>query len=503
MQTIVTIVAMAMIAGGSSEAGPKRPRRRPVRTHQRHKPKPKPAPAPTPAPTPAPPPVPATKDTPPAAVYGTGTWKTTIAVTLRDKAGEHADKVAELPVGTEVTVVGENGRWLRVRAAGHVGYLTRTTIASDAPAPAIDPAAAPPAPTETDPTPRKRWGADRRAASSEGSGLFVGVTAQRVSVLSEPRTGAASVFEATRGTRLAAIETRDGGWIHVRDDAGHDGWITRAAVDNSTANVALDDKPAVALTAEPATPDRAPVRVERRFAITAGAALGYRSVGMDFTSNGSVGLSNYLVSADAAAVDVDVDVATRVTSRLHAGGDVRIQGGTSSGSGISYAGPSRAGGDIPFKTLAVDAGARVGTQRGVFGIAARAGVHYDAFLADEVANAARLPRESLFGVTGGARVRIAPPRSRVTVGLRFDMLVLGTRSQTSGLEDGTSSDAGALWAGATIRIALGRHLSLLSAYDFGRATTTWSGMSVRFADVTAAKRVDSTQTVQIGVAAEL
>ncbi len=500
MRLLVTITMVSAIVAGSADAGRKRPRRRPARTHHKPKPKPKPKPQRAPAHKPS-------ADTPPDPTYKTGTWKTTIAVTLRDKAGEHAAKVADLPVGTEVVVVAEDGRWLRVRAAGHVGYLTRTTIASDAPPPApvldtlptTEPAADADAPT---PDPSKRWGADRLAASREGSGLFVGVTSPTAVVLAEPATGAAPVFQAPRGTRLIAIETR-GTWIHVRDDAGHDGWIARAAVDNSTASVALDDKPAATLVTTEATPERTPLRIERRLAITAGAALGYRSVGMDFTSNGSVGLSNYLVSADAAAVDVDVDVAMRVTSKLIAGGDVRFQGGTSSGSGIEYTGPSRAGGDIPFKTLAIDAGARVGTQLGVFEVAARGGVHYDAFLADEVANAARLPRESLVGATAGARVGIAPPRSRVTVGLRFDMLVLGSRSQTSGLEDGTSSDAGALWAGATIRIALGRHLSLLSAYDFGRATTTWSGMSVRFADVTEAKRVDSTQTVQVGIAAEL
>jgi hypothetical protein len=113
-----------------------------------------------------------------------------------------------------------------------------------------------------------------------------------------------------------------------------------------------------------------------------------------------------------------------------------------------------------------------------------------------------LPRERLLGATIGARIEIVPPRSRIAVTARFDVLAIGSRAQTPGLEDGQSSTAHALWGGLSVRYTLG-WLSPFVALDFGRATTTWTGMSVREPGVTNAQRVDSTQLVQLGISAEL
>lgn len=432
---------------------------------------------------------------------------------LRKTPGERAPTVATLPPNTAIVIEKEDGRWLRVRAGKHVGYLTRTTVTDIsltlpvAPEPTPTPDLVAADPIER-PAERARWGADRVAATKVGgSGLFVDVTVATASLFAEPRAGAAKVADVARGAKLAVIENANASaaWIHVRDDAGNEAWISRADIDNTTtAAVAISGSLEPQGPTTVGTIDPIVRAATGRVRITAGAAIGYRSLGMDFTSNGAVGLANYVVSADTPAADLGVDVVMRV-SKLRVGFDGRVQLGTSSpGSGIEYTGPTRAGGNISFSTVAADAGARVSIQTGrAFELGVRAGFHYDAFMASDVANAGRLPREHLIGATVGARVEIVPPRSRVHVGLRVDALAIGKRSQTVGLEDGTSSDAGAVWAGATIRIAIRRHLSLLSGYDFGRATTTWSGMSVRFSGVTEARRVDSTQTVQIGLAAEL
>ena len=77
--------------------------------------------------------------------------------------------------------------------------------------------------------------------------------------------------------------------------------------------------------------------------------------------------------------------------------------------------------------------------------------------------------------------------------------MFGRRRQTAGLEDGTDSTARAVWAGVTARFAFGRRFAILGAYDFGRATTEWSGMSTREPGVTSARRVESTQLVQVGL----
>jgi hypothetical protein len=137
--------------------------------------------------------------------------------------------------------------------------------------------------------------------------------------------------------------------------------------------------------------------------------------------------------------------------------------------------------------------------RRMFEIAARAGGHYDAFITTHVENAGTLPRERLLGATLGARVDIVPPGSRVSATLHADALVVGSRKQTPGLEDGTSSTARAVWGGLTARFQLGKRFAVNAGYDFGRATTEWSGMSVREPGVTSARRIDSTQLVRIGI----
>lgn len=431
-------------------------------------------------------------------------------VVLRKKPGERQAAVAKLPAGTVVVIEREDGRWLRVRAGNRVGYLTRTTVADGEPKPATPPPPVADAPASIEPRPEpraegptQRWSVDRVKATRAGSsGLFVGVTAASATLHADKGAAAAKLAQVERGTRLAVIDATDPGWIHVRDDAGRDGWIARADVDNGTASVAIVDPavPATAVAAS-ATTVRPP---SGRFVARASAAVGYRSLGVDFTSNSTAGLANYLVSADAAAADAELDLVAKLSSRLRLGIDGRVQLGTSSpGSGIEYQGPSRAGGKIPFSTFAADAGVRIGMRaKRVFELALRGGIHYDAFIARDLDNAGKLPREQLVGATLGARVGIIPPASRVNVDLRIDVLALGSRGQTAGLEDGASSTADAVWAGATTRILLRDHLSFLLAYDFGRATTEWSGMSVR-TGATAANRVDSTQTVQIGLAAEL
>jgi hypothetical protein len=244
---------------------------------------------------------------------------------------------------------------------------------------------------------------------------------------------------------------------------------------------------------EPATAPPLGVRVD--------VGLGYRSLGYDFSSNGPGGLSNYLVSADAAAVSLLVE-GRRPLGRIIVGGDAEASASTSS-PGIAYMGPSGPAGTIPFSTVSARGGVRAGTALDLYELALRAGIHYDAFLAHDVENVGKLPRERLLGVTLGLRAQIAPPRARVAVALRCDALALGNRRQTPGLEDGADSTAHALWAGATIRVGLARHLALVFAYDFGRATTHWTGMSVREPGVTDASRVDSSQLVQLGVSAGL
>ena len=340
--------------------------------------------------------------------------------------------------------------------------------------------------------------------------LFIDVVTDRAALRAEPRPDAAEVAGLARGTRLTVVDAAsDPAWIHARDAAGHDGWIGRAQIDNGASSVVVTGVDLVELRGiETARDDRgAPPPPAARLALRADLGIGFRALGMDLTSNAEGGLTNYVVDAGAVAATLDGDAALRLGGALFAGADLRVSASDSS-PGIDYPGPTAPAGKIPFHTFATDAGARIGARlRRVFDVALRAGVHYDAFLTRSVANAGMLPRERLLGATLGARVDIAPERSRFAVTARFDALVIGGRAQTDGLQDGTSSSAHALWGGLTMRYALGHtlghRLAVFGGYDFGRATTRWSGMSVRQPGVTRTSRVDTAQLVQLGVSAEL
>ncbi len=356
-----------------------------------------------------------------------------------------------------------------------------------------------------------------------------------VAVADTRRTTEAVTLRAKPGERQAAVVTvpvgavvtvleEHGRWIRVRVGKARKakvGWVTRTTLAAPAAATS-------ATPADPTAPDAAwtaressvapvspaakavaraggapPGSPPARLAVRATVGIGYRSLDMRFASNGGGGLANYLVSADAAVADVEAELIARPRSRLVlAAIDGRVRMSYSS-PGLDYMGPTLPAGEIPFTVFEAEAGARLGVHHGAFDAALRGGLHYGAFLAEEIANAGRLPRERLFGATAGVRADIAPARSRVVVSLAFDLLVAGDRQQTPGLEDGQTSDAGALWTSATVRYRLDQRWSALGTLSFTRATTSWRGPSVRQPDVTAADRVDRSEIVQVGVAAEL
>jgi SH3-like domain-containing protein len=401
--------------------------------------------------------------------------RTTESVTVRKKPGEKEPAVVTVPANTEVTVLGEEGRWLKVKVNGAVGYITRTTIT---------------APDVSDTPTSGGWSSQRK-----GDELFIEVPVDGW-LATEPKPSAAKVSDVPKGAHLIVIDATTPGWIHARDDQGHEGWIARTSVENGATAVTISgvDLQGTAETYVRPAPSALAIRAE--------VGLGYRSLGMDLTSNAEGGLTNYLVDADAAAAVLDLGATYRLDG-FFVGGDVRTVVSEAS-PGIDYPGPTAPPGKIPFSTFATDAGVRAGIHvHDAIDLALRVGGHYDAFVTKMVDNAGMLPRERLLGATVGLRAEIVPPHTRFGATLRFDLLAVGSRAQTPGLEDGTSSTAHALWGGLVVRYQLSDHVSPFVAYDFGRATTSWTGPSVREPSVTNASRVDTTQLIQLGVSAEL
>jgi Bacterial SH3 domain len=349
-------------------------------------------------------------------------------------------------------------------------------------------------------------------------------TLEDVTLRKKPGEKEAAVARVSANTPVTVLAV-EGRWLLVRVNNAS-GYLTRTTVSEPDAVAAepagrwsasrrgdgkLDGKLGAGAVGaglqnqplEPARAALAPRAPSGTLAMRADLGIGFRALGMTLSSNAEGGLTNYVLDADAAAATLDVDVAIRLAGRVFVAADARAAASASS-PGIDYPGPTAPAGKIPFRTLASDAGVRIGLRaHHMFDLAVRAGGHYDAFVSASVKNAGKLPRESLAGATLGGRADIAPEGSRFTVTARFDVLVLGARTQTPGLEDGTASTSRALWGGLTMRYALGSHVAVFGGYDFGRASTAWSGMSVRQPGATRTQRVDTTQLVQLGISTAL
>lgn len=409
-------------------------------------------------------------------------WHTTEAVVLRKKAGEKEDAVARLAANTPVEVLGEDGRWLRVRAGTAIGFVARTTV-TDGTAPRGGAT--------------QRWSASRRGATQA---LSVEVTVPAAALHAAATPTAPTIADVTRGARLIVVDAATTpAWIRARDEGGHEGWIARTDVDNGASGVTVTGADLQGVGLERSSFDRA---ATTPVAIRAAVAVGYRSIGMTLSSNASGGLTNYVVDADAMAATAEVDAIVR-RGRWFAAVDVHSELANAS-PGIDYPGPTGPSGKIPFSTFEADLGARIGLRaRDTFDLAARLGGHYDAFMTKSVDNAGMLPRERLVGATAGLRVEATPRRSRFGIAGRFDYLVIGSRAQTPGLEDGASSSAHAVWGGVTFAVQIDRRFAIITAYDFERATTRWSGPSIREPGVTDAERIDNIQLVRVGLSSRL
>jgi len=415
-------------------------------------------------------------------------YKTGEAVVLREKPGERQAVVARLPAGTKVDVDREQGRWRHVRAGGKSGWVTRTTLVGGPPPNDVGAAG--------------KWSANVRGAATAAANtdaLTIEVIAEAATLRGEPNANAPTVGDATPGARLAVLDARtQPGWIKVRDAAGLTGWIERDHVDNGDADAAFQRPlPGAAGGGDAIRPP------PRGVALRGAARIGYRSLDMAYRSNGGAQFANYVLSSEATTLDLDGDALLRSHSRrLGIGFDARFRLSYSA-PGIAYVEPSGMTSRIAFSMIEGDAGVRAALRVGVADVAFRTGYHYGAFLVKDVENVGKLPRERLQGLTAGSRVDVRPADSRFGISTRLDVMLVGRRAQTPGLQDGTSSTARALWFGFGVHYTLSRRMTLEATFDYERATTGWTGMATRTPGATAAHRTDTTQLIEIGLSTEL
>ncbi|MBL8619639.1 MAG: hypothetical protein JNK64_00015 [Myxococcales bacterium] len=392
-----------------------------------------------------------------------------VEITLRKLPGENQDAVATYATGVTVEVLEIKGRWIKIKIDKSVGWVPRTKLS--------EPAAAAAAPADAGPRSHR---------------LGVQVRQPDAAIRARPEAGAPVVAPVAPGAALTVLAGDTPGWLHVDDGHGHAGWIAAAAVADVGAGAPVVDAP------PPARPAAAP-RARGAWTLRGTAAIGYRSIDQRFTSNATGGLANYAISADASAAEVGVAALPRL-GKLRLGVDAAARF-TSSDPGIDYPGPTLAPGEIPFTMFEARGTARVGYRLGPVTPQLRLGGFYGAFLADEVANAGRLPREALWAATAGLGVEVAPPRAKVTIEARGDVALVGARAQTDGLADGMSSSVGAQWFELRLAYAVAPHVAVVAGFTYERYATDWAGASERWAGVTEAHRLDHAQLVSFGIGA--
>lgn len=387
---------------------------------------------------------------------------TRVEVVLRAKPGDNQDPVATYAAGAAVTILETQGRWLRVKIGDSVGWMPRTKLVAEA-APA---AAAPPA----------------RALT---------VTLSTAAPLRQAPDDTAAVIATVAAG--ATVEVVDGGrprWLEVRGEAGR-GWLATAALTG-------------AVTAPPPPIDRPPPRRAlprpRRLELDGGLALGYRSLRQSFASDATGGLADYQLDADAAALTGRARAIARPRGALVV--ELELRGALAySDPGVAYPGPTLPPGDVPFSLVSGELAVRAGLTRGPATLTVGGAALYQAFLPAEVANAALIARERLLGAAVDARLELAAPRTAARVGLGGQWLAAGDRAQTPGLRDGATATPRQLALTVDVRYPVGRHLDLSAGLLYQRAATAWTGMSERWADVTAAERVDRWVGVELGLGA--
>ena len=471
--------------------------------------------------------------------------------------GEQSRVVTRVRAGKEMTVLGSKNRWLKVRVNGRTGWITRTNTRSvalseaaprtkrkkpfvegrstrrgfrgKAPADRVGADATDESFIEDDEgrmsaRERRRAAAKRKRAQAReqrnvrdeeidedeldeaedeellddeeiadeeeaDSSETVVVKVARLQLREEPSARSERIDSVRKGARLLVIE-RDGDWIMVESEGGETGWVKSSAVESGSSGGGA-------------------TYAREKFAKRASAGLGYAVLGQTFASDGMDPRSNYRISSGAAVIGLGGEGIYDYSKKFLLGGDLAYRFHYASpGIRYSYDGESA---NIGFKTHQLDIGALGGYKLpGSSGMAAfaRLGYHYERFGVDNVEdftqNLAYLPSEILQGVTVGGMFDAPMITDKIAARAGIDALVIGSRAQTLGLQDGADSSAFALWLSAGVQYAFRPNLKFTGGYQLAYSKTTWTGvaegsMRPHAADSTGAQRSDTAHLFSVGV----
>ena len=310
--------------------------------------------------------------------------RTTRKTKVMARPGETGRVLTRVDSGTRLTVLARKGRWIKVRANGRTGWITRTSAAATRSArknvrrtrrrPFVEGRSTRRGFSGSGPA--DRVGADatddeeeiiedeveeerarpkrrakksskrsRRTASRDEdmddmddmgdmdedfedeeeapapSPKMVQVSVEETELLTKPSGKAKNVAWVEKGQKLVVLES-DGEWMLVESPDGDEGWIRS------------DDVKSAGYTY--------PKMLKR-----GGASLGYTSMGSLFASDGQGDLANYKITTAAASLAVGGDVLYRYSDKYILGVDARYIG-TRASPGIRYVDADGNAADIGF-----------------------------------------------------------------------------------------------------------------------------------------------------------
>lgn len=460
---------------------------------------------------------------------------------LRADADRKSRRVALIQANRELTVIEKKGSWYRVRSGAKSGWIHRSDLrggrnsernraartgtsndrAGSATAePPSESAALAAGPDDSSGDPPADPKAQKRACRKgsvwcdrEGEAMRVIVVVSRAKAFKEPQEDEDIAFLATQDQELMVIGYHRPDWMYVQTLDGKLGWIRKDAV-RETGNLGRAREPSAFDT--PRTVDDDATRVTRReerepppslladegpsrTRVRLGMALGGALLGRSFVPD-NLAQAGYEISSPALVTTLSGDLRYLLSGALHLALDGNFSMLAGLG-GLTYEPASGNAIDVGnYVQHRTELGVALGYDVEQWGGYVRVGGLVDTFYVNDLLNAAALPRERLISPTAGLQLAVRPA-SALELGLRGDVLLLGTLAQTQRREDGEFDGLFALSAQVDAGYALMERVALQAGFRIDRVSPSWAGASVRAAGVQGASRTDQILRFLVGVQA--
>lgn len=453
---------------------------------------------------------------------------------VHQQAGENSRVVITVKAGQAMTVLTKTGRWVKVRVKGRTGFVPRTTIEGDSDGdddiqrntrrrPFVDGRSK--GRTFGGEGPEDRVGADAtdgggddggddgaddgddgdakpvrkpkakprnddedfdggdddgdasddRSTSEDDDDRIRVTLTSRVVLRADPNKKAAKILKAEPGDRFFLVEKR-GKWSLVEtEDGDKSGWVLTRMYD-------------------------APGYGPRTRSLDVSANLGVTLISQTMELNGGSAKfpDRYAISTSSLTLALNGELLQPYKDDYWVGGQVTYAG-TKALPGLSYMGTN-----IPITLHNINV-------RGEFGydfhsktgmrVIGRLGYHYDAYLVP-IDNKATLPAEVFRGPTLGAALDLPQLSPSFAARASLDSVVLGTRTQTTNLEDGASPSTFGLLVGLLGNYRWKRDLLVNASYDLGYYSNSFGlpiATSKRGHTGTGGSRSDLFHTISVGV----